>query len=715
MIQEFISATLLLAVLLVVPGFLLLKSFRISSIRAVCFSPVIALFLYSLMGIILHKLHIATAGVVLSVPVIALSVLVFCISSVIRVCKRKRHQEPFGTSRSGLADQTINSTLEEGSRRSWLILLGYCAVGAIIYSVVYLSAVPSLNSVPEDYDNIFHFNLIRSFVDSGSWSLLNSSIYLDTVGEYPAPFSAEGKYYPAAWHILCALPISILEADIGIAANALNLVLVAFVVAPAMFVFLSSLFKNDRVKLALGAVVVFAFGAFPWVLLTFWPLYPNLVGMMLVPLVCTAFLITTERGASSLKRVGYAALTSICVSAQAFSQPNSVFADVVILAPYVVYATTKAFSARIRRRMLESDAPSVDNEASRKSVKLSGSKRSLIFGCAITGSILVIWFVLTEAPFMQRVVDFYTVPLMSSSQALASSLSLSLAINSPQYALGLLVLAGAAHILIRDRGLIWLLVSYLISLVFFVVAASFGDVWIKHFLTGFWYTDPYRVASIVPIAGIPVAILGLYGIGALLVDLIEKIVSSATWLKGATYGILSLLFAAAIYIPGVLGSADSNIFKFLRFASTDAAVAENRVAYSEAEKSFVDQAKQIVGDDSVVLNNPFDGSMVAYGLSGLPVYNRSRTSYDTPSESHESAVFREHLNELAVNQEVQDAIDTVGAEYVLSLDKSANRMRILFYNYDRDVWSGFTQLSDETPGLELVLSDGGMKLYKIVV
>lgn len=715
MIQEFISATLLLAVLLVVPGFLLLKSFKISSIRAVCFSPVIALFLYSLMGIILHKLHIATTGVVLSVSVIAFSVLVFCISSVIRVRKRKRHQEPSGSSRSGLVDQTVNSTLEEDPRRSWLILLGYCAVGAIIYSVVYLSAVPSLNSVPEDYDNIFHFNLIRSFVDSGSWSLLNSSIYLDTVGEYPAPFSAEGKYYPAAWHILCALPVSILETDIGIAANALNLVLVAFVIAPAMFVFLSILFKNDKVKLALGVVVVFAFGAFPWVLLTFWPLYPNLVGMMLVPLVCTAFLIATERGVSSLKRESYAALTIIGVSAQVFSQPNSVFADVVILAPYVVYAATKAFSARSRRRRLVSDVPSVDSEVSRKSVKLSGSKRSLIFGCAITGLILVIWFALTEAPFLQRVVDFYTVPLMSSSQALASSLSLSLAVNSPQYALGLLVLAGVAYILIRDRGLIWLLVSYLVSLLLFVVAVSFGNVWIKHFLTGFWYTDPYRVASIVPIAGIPVALLGLYGIGVLLVGHIEKIVSSATWLKGVTYSILSLLFAAAIYIPGVLGSADSNVFKFLRFASADATVAENRVAYSEAEKSFVDQAKQIVGDDSVVLNNPFDGSMVAYGLSGLPVYNRSRTNYDTPSESHESAVFREHLNELAVNQEVQDAIDTVGAEYVLSLDKSANRMRILFYNYDRDVWSGFTQLSDETPGLELVLSDGGMKLYKIVV
>lgn len=715
MIQEFISATLLLVALLVVPGFLLLKSFRVSSIRAVCFSPVIALFLYSLMGIILHKLHIATTGAILSAPVIALSVLVFCASSIIRVRKGRKCPEHSGILQSGFVDRMVNSTLEKDSKRSWLILLYYCAVGAIIYSVVYLSAIPSLSSVPEDYDNIFHFNLIRSFVDSGSWSLLNSSIYLDTVGEYPAPFSAEGKYYPAAWHILCALPVSILGANVGIVANALNLVLIAFVFAPAAFIFLSCLFKNDRTKLVLGAVVVFAFGAFPWVILTFWPLYPNLVAMMLVPLVCAAFLIATEQDASSLMRVGYAILTIIGVCAQAFSQPNSIFADAVILAPYVVYAVTKAFLAKSGRRRSGSDDPYANSEASRESANFLRSKRSLILGCAITGLILVIWFALTEAPFMQRVVDFYTAPLMSLSQALASSLSLSLAINSPQYALGLLVLAGAAYILIRERSLIWLLVSYLVSLLLFVVAASFGDVWVKHFLTGFWYTDPYRVASIVPIAGIPIALLGLYGIGVSLAGLIEKIAPSATRFKGVTYGILSFLFAAAIYIPGVLGSADSNIFKFLRFASTDAAVAENRVAYSEAEKSFIDQAKQIVGDNAVVLNNPFDGSMVAYGLSGLPVYNRSRTNYDTSSESHESAIFREHLSELAANQEVQDAIDAVGAEYVLSFDKSANRMRILFYNYDREAWSGFTQLSDETPGLELVLSDGGMKLYKIDV
>ena len=594
-------------------------------------------------------------------------------------------------------------------------MLGYCVVGAVLYCAIYLSALPALNSVPEDYDNIFHFNLVRSFVDSGSWSLLNSSIYLDTAGVYPAPFSAEGKYYPAAWHVLCALPVSIFGADVGIVANALNLVLIVCAFAPAMFVFLSCLFKSDQAKLALGVVVVFAFGAFPWVLLTFWPLYPNLISMMLVPLVCAAFLALTEHDASSLKRIGYAALAIIGVCTQAFSQPNSVFVDAVILAPYVIYAATKAFSARGRRCESVSDVSCTDDEGDPRATKLPGAKRSWLFGCAITGLILVIWFALTQAPFMQRVVNFYTAPLMAPVQALASSLSLSLAINSPQYALGLLVFAGAAYISIRDRSLIWLLVSYLVSLFLFVVAASFGDVWIKHFLTGFWYTDSYRVASIVPIVGIPLALLGLYAICAFLVDLATKIAPSVAKFKGAIGCFLSFLVAGAIYVPGVLGSADSNVFKFLRFASTDAVVAENRVAYSDAEKDFVEQAKQIVGNDAVVLNNPFDGSMVAYGLSGLPVYNRSRTNYDSASESRESAVFREHLDELAVNEEVQDAIDAVGAEYVLSLDKSANRMKILFYHYDRDAWSGFTQLSDETPGLELVLSDGGMKLYKIVI
>lgn len=696
MIQEFILSVLLLVVLLFTPGFFLLKSFKVSNIRAVCFSPLVAIFLYSLMGILLDKLQIPTTGVLLSLPVIILSVAVFCASSVVGILKKRS----MARSESAVSEQGSDDSFGTGSqKRLWLIAAGYCVVGVVLYYVIYLSALPLLSNVPEDYDNIFHFNLLRSFIDSGSWSLLNSSIYLDTAGAYPAPFSAEGVYYPAAWHILCALPVSIIGIDVGIAANALNLVLIAFVFALAMFVFLSILFEGDRTKLAFGAVVVFAFGALPWVLLTFWPLYPNLISMTLVPLVCAAFLIATGQNISLKRRMGYALLTIIGIGAQAICQPNSIFVDALILAPYVVYAASKAFLSQREKH----------------TSKFGHPQWAWGIGFLVALAILLVWFVLTQAPFMQRVVGFYTAPLMSFGQAIASSISLSLAINSPQYALGLLVIAGALYILVRERRLIWLLVSYLIALIFFVVAASFGDVWIKHFLTGFWYTDPYRVASIVPVVGVPIAALGLYAICAFIISLIKRIAPSVTKAKKAIYCLLPLLFALAIYVPGVVGSVDSNAFKFLRFASTDAVTAENRVAFSDEEKDFVEQVKQVIEDDAVVLNNPFDGSMVAYGISGLPVYNRSRTNYGTASESPESALFREHLNELSTNVEVQNAIDTVGAGYVLSLGKSANRMRVLFYHYDRDAWSGFTQISDETPGLELVLSDGDMKLYKIAI
>lgn len=709
MIQEFILSTLLIAALLFFPGFLFLKSFRLSSIKALCFSPLVTIFSYSLTGIALDKLQIPTTGWILVLPMLVLALIAFGVSKVINTPNTKyvpQDKEQRDTS---------ELVIRKPDKRLWLILLGYCAIGTILYCVIYLSALPTLSNVPEDYDNIFHFNLARSFLDSGSWSLLSSSIYLDSAGEYPAPFSAAGKYYPAAWHILCLLPVSIIGANIGVAANALNLVLVAFVFSSAMFVFLAHLFKDDWVKLALGSVIVFAFGAFPWVLLTFWPLYPNFISMVLAPLVCAAFLMATEHHAYVIKRIVYALLVLVGICAEAFCQPNSIFVAITILAPYVVYAGSEACSNRRRRwKHKVHDDRVMQSIGDLKAPKRRNFDR-IVFGCIITLAILLIWFALTELPFMQRVINTYTAPLMSTSQALASSVSLSLTISSSQYALGVLVVVGAVYVLMCDRSLIWVLVSYCLVLLFFVVAVSFGDIWVKHFLTGFWYTDPYRIASIVPIVGIPIAITGLYAICVVLASAVKKIAPLTEKPRRAVFCLIPLLFTVAIYIPGVFGNADSNVFKFLRFASTDAMVADNRVAYSNEEKSFIEQVKQAVGDDTVVLNNPFDGSMLAYGLSGLPVYNRSRTNYGTSSESPESAIFREHLNELATNEEVQKALEAVGAEYVLAFDKSTKRMKILFYNYDPDAWNGFTQVSEETPGLELVLSDGGMKLYKIVI
>ena len=116
---------------------------------------------------------------------------------------------------------------------------------------------------------------------------------------------------------------------------------------------------------------------------------------------------------------------------------------------------------------------------------------------------------------------------------------------------------------------------------------------------------------------------------------------------------------------------------------------------------------------------------------------------------------RERLDEFATNEDVRSAVREMGAQYLLQLDNPAytdyplglqepaidpgkqdyendpdkeNRPRDLndyrvaggddtFYNiitYHPDEWAGIDSVNDETPGFEIVLSQGDMRLYRIV-
>ncbi|MFR7671048.1 MAG: DUF6541 family protein [Collinsella sp.] len=65
--------------------------------------------------------------------------------------------------------------------------------------------------------------------------------------------------------------------------------------------------------------------------------------------------------------------------------------------------------------------------------------------------------------------------------------------------MALLCAAGLLQLL---QNQYWPVVSQLINRSI-CVAAGFGDNVIKHVLTGFWYTDPYRVAAMLALCSIP--------------------------------------------------------------------------------------------------------------------------------------------------------------------------------------------------------------------
>ena len=63
---------------------------------------------------------------------------------------------------------------------------------------------------------------------------------------------------------------------------------------------------------------------------------------------------------------------------------------------------------------------------------------------------------------------------------------------------------------------------------------------------------------------------------------------------------------------------------------------------------------------------------------------------------------------------VQQAVSDFGAEYLLLLDyQNENGSGMYSGGYDASDWQGVLSVTDETPGFEVVLSEGDMRLYRI--
>ena len=136
------------------------------------------------------------------------------------------------------------------------------------------------------------------------------------------------------------------------------------------------------------------------------------------------------------------------------------------------------------------------------------------------------------------------------------------------------------------------------------------------------------------------------------------------------------------------------------------------------EQSFLDKVVKTIPEGELVLNNPMDGSFLAYGSDGLRVYYRDFTKFHNEGlDSEESKIIRKHLCEISRNDEVQRAVESTGAHYVLVMSEqfSAESFIALRNDYQNDEFSGISSITPDTPGFELVLQDGELALYKIVV
>ena len=331
------------------------------------------------------------------------------------------------------------------------------------------------------------------------------------------------------------------------------------------------------------------------------------------------------------------------------------------------------------------------------------------------------WYVLYKMPFLQSVVSYSWPPTATRFQAFVDAITLGFRTPGAQVVLGGLVILGALRTL-REREHVWLVCSYAVAVVVYVVSAS-SDGPLQHLLSGFWYTDSARVAASVALFGVPLASLGLWtavdGCRLLATKVAKHPPRSSKTVPACCAGVVALCFVLANYYPGFVlpghGTRQTAFETTLERLRQDNDTQAPPRIYSADERSFVQEALRELPPGALVVNVPDDGSAFSYGLDGMRTYYRYLRTYGGIDETKESYLIRSRLWAVAEDEDVRAAVQKIGAAYVLALDQGDSRLYSpRWYTYmTGGTWRGIELIDDETPGFEIVKADGDKRLYRI--
>lgn len=739
------------AAFLYVPGYVVLRAFRFSRAASFACAPLITLFGYPIVCIVNERLGTFSFWATVAGPVLAFGVVALCVSvAAARARGRRWLAEP----RIDLG-MGYGASLPGGRFVANMALFALSAfVGLFLGYVVFASQLDSPDAIFQWFDNVHHLSQVRSYLDSGQWSPLSSSMYLSAADAAFDPYGPSG-FYPSTWHCVVAMMAGATGASVAVATNAAVIVFTCIVFPVSMCAFLRMLFPESAGTAALGAFCCLACSVFPWGFSIAGPIYPNLAATSVAPAVAAAFVSVFETGRRRRRKARAAALALFLagVVGVAFAHPNVPFSLAVLLAPFFVLRVcdiVRASALPVRARRAA----------------------TLGTGVALAAAICALWYVLFSLPFLHDVVSYDWPAFKSFGWAVADALFANFRETTPNYLFGLFVFAGIARTLLR-RERRWLVVSYAAAVGIYVVAAS-GSGFAKHLLAGFWYTDFYRLGATVLLAGIPLAAFGMAGVVRVAARLADRArsrmrgarealddrqdgslvvgargvamefagapsprhLAARTAVLDAPRGIVWAGIAIALLSLAVWTLPVRPYMVFRGDTRSQLQVVADRVSdqysyespaiYSADERAFVHEVERIVEPGALIVNEPNDGTMFAYGADGLNVMFRYLYGDDT---TYDATCIRTRLNHVADNSAVRDAVERTGARYVIQLDHHARPeplpierpgqpsdagSGLYMFSYIPQQWAGIDAVSDYTPGFELVLSRGDMRLYRIL-
>lgn len=670
-----------------VPGYLLSRSLTSDPMVALAMAPLVVTCCYSILTIAYSALGIYTSWLTLVAPLTIAGAICFALA--------RRDRDTVSLSRLRSDPATRKEVLDQ--IKSYLPYIVFAAGLGLVYFIKPLDG-------PESFtwrtDNTQHINLITRFIATGDWSMLHTTVYED-----PTRAAIVGAgFYPAGWHVLASLVSSAFGASAAFGINVIDAVLIMVTIPTSGYLLLRTIFDDKPLAVRMGAIFPLALGVYPWRILIPEAKGSFFFGLALVPVCIAVMVLACERALDSKEKgldkqaLAYdIALALIGLLACAFAHPVCVFTLGVLMVPYFVYAIFRA----------------VTDE---QDLRSSRRKAALWIG-AFLAFVVAVWVFCFNVPVIHEMTLWMHWAYTTRRAALVRVIFLGFKHVPPQPLLALFVWTGVIYSLYKKRYL-WISCGFLTFSLFYIVDATTDHV-IKRYLTGFWYTDFDRLAASACVIAVPLAALGFYALIRLAQSMFAQAVAQhdedARRFKQILIPLLGAIIAAGvIYYPSYhlphVETKTTTAFGYLasKYRTYNSS---KKSILSEDERKFLKKVEKVTGDD-LVLNFPADGSAFAWATNGINIYVR-RYNYVYMSEA--AKLLAAHLDDVSTNKEVQDALDELDAHYVLLLDMDEDGEEATIYEdgYRVNGWKGFTEINDKTPGLEVVLSEGDMRLYRI--
>lgn len=715
---EFFQSVVVIIALLYVPGVILLHASGMPKPWALVSAPLVSCALYFIEGEIFSALNIPIPlAVMVLVPLLIAALVngyVFYVAPKHKGDFRSEKPNKSEAIRAGKQSTSPVPAFICEELPFWMPLL-YVAIGLLTVGLLFLPTLPSASSFVQGWDIVHHLDVTQAMIESQKYSSIHYDFY-STIETAITPWEpGSSGFYPSGWNIIVALTTQLVSTTVPIAGNALNFVSAAIIFPLSICSLIAKVLPRHRLALISGAFVCLAFFVFPWSLLIYGPIFPNTVAFCVMPSIWWIFMQMTRSKTPKHDLIWLIVIFVLGLITLFILHPSTIFSSIVVLLPWSF--------ARI-------------GESKRRVVLFGKQIKPVTLAYTFFIFALVIWSVFYYVLIVRGVaLNFWWSAYSSLQDAILHALGMDFIgqsyaggeLVSPQPVLSICVLVGAVWTF-KHKQARWMVSAFMYLSILCIFIITF-DVPLKGYLSGFWYTDPFRIAASCIIMAIPLAALGLATLAEAALETFtswrEKASQAQTKARTCvfcTVGAKPLIVGAVIACVVVLNyvvpmpnlKSEKPIPAALAFKqASEKAYGDHYILTSE-ELEFLRRVELTVPAGAVIANLPQDGSLWAYGTNDLHVLWRFPNGYDA-SERPASAILRKRLNRIASDPEVLQTAHDLNVQYVLVLNNVVDYSNAVTSTYKPGTFRGITQITDTTPGFEVVLEEGSMRLYKITL